>query len=123
MANHKGGHFGKILDIDLTSGNISTKEYDAELARKFLGGTGLATYYLYKEVPKGTDPMSPENLLIFSSGPLCGTECPGARLSVNFKSPVSGGYGCYVGAMAVIVIGVFFTVYKVLKAHYAVLKV
>ena len=93
MANHKGGHFGKILDIDLTSGNISTKEYDAELARKFLGGTGLATYYLYKEVPKGTDPMSPENLLIFSSGPLCGTECPGARLSVNFKSPVSGGLG------------------------------
>lgn len=95
---HKGGNFGKILDIDLTSGKVSTKTFDEDLARKFLGGTGLATYYLYTEVPKGTDPMSPENILIFASGPLCGTECPGNRLSVNFKSPISGGLGnAYVG--------------------------
>ncbi|MGN1037949.1 MAG: aldehyde ferredoxin oxidoreductase N-terminal domain-containing protein, partial [Mailhella sp.] len=98
MANHKGGHFGKILDIDLTTGTHKVREYDPELARKFLGGTGLATYYMWTEIPKGTDPLSPENLLIFSSGPLCGTECPGARLSVNFKSPISGGLGnAYVG--------------------------
>ncbi|MBO4300738.1 MAG: aldehyde ferredoxin oxidoreductase, partial [Desulfovibrio sp.] len=95
---HKGGNFGKILDIDLTSGKVSTKTFDEALARKFIGGTGLASYYLYTEVPKGTDPMSPANLLIFASGPLCGTECPGNRLSVNFKSPISGGLGnAYVG--------------------------
>ncbi|MBQ9453614.1 MAG: hypothetical protein IJU65_10035 [Desulfovibrio sp.] len=95
---HKGGNFGKILDIDLTSGKVNTKTFDETLARKFLGGTGLATYYLYTEVPKGTDPMSPGNILIFASGPLCGTECPGNRLSVNFKSPISGGLGnAYVG--------------------------
>lgn len=98
MAAPKGGHFGKILDINLSNGEVKTKEYDDALARKFLGGTGLATYYLYTEVPKGTDPLSPDNLLIFASGPLCGTECPGARLSVSFKSPVSGGLGnSYVG--------------------------
>lgn len=98
MAAPKGGHFGKILDINLTSGEVKTRTYDDELARKFLGGTGLASYFLYTEVPKGTDPLSPANLLIFASGPLCGTECPGARLSVNFKSPISGGLGnSYVG--------------------------
>ncbi|MBQ3171826.1 MAG: hypothetical protein IJB53_07935 [Mailhella sp.] len=93
MAAPKGGIFGKILDIDLTTGTHKVRTYDEALARKLLGGTGLATYYMWKEIPKGTDPMSPENLLIFASGPLCGTECPGARLSVNFKSPVSGGLG------------------------------
>ena len=93
MAAPKGGIFGKILDIDLTTGTHKVRTYDEALARKLLGGTGLATYFMWKEIPKGTDPMSPENLLIFASGPLCGTECPGARLSVNFKSPVSGGLG------------------------------
>ena len=98
MAAPKGGIFGKILDIDLTTGTHKVRTYDEALARKLLGGTGLATYYMWKEIPKGTDPMSPENLLIFASGPLCGTECPGARLSVNFKSPISGGLGnAYVG--------------------------
>ena len=94
----KGGYFGKILDIDLTTGKISTVTYDDDLARKYLGGAGLSTYYLYREVPKGTDPLAPENLLMFASGPLCGTECPGSRLTVCFKSPISGGLGnSYVG--------------------------
>ena len=98
MAAPKGGCFGKILDIDLTSGKISTVTYDDETARKYLGGAGLSTYYLYKEVPKGTDPLSPANILMFASGPLCGTECPGSRLTACFKSPVSGGLGnSYVG--------------------------
>ena len=93
MAAPKGGCFGKILDIDLTTGKISTVTYDDETARKYLGGAGLSTYYLYKEVPKGTDPLSPENILMLASGPLCGTECPGSRTCVCFKSPISGGLG------------------------------
>ena len=98
MAAPKGGFTGRILDINLTTGESKTRELDDAIARQFLGGTGLATYFLYKEVPTGADPMGPENLLIFASGPLCGTECPGSRLSVNFKSPISGGLGnAYVG--------------------------
>ena len=94
----KGGYFGKILDIDLTTGKVSTVNFDDEIARKFLGGAGLSTYYLYREVPKGTDPLSPENLLMFAAGPLNGTECPGARVTVCFKSPISGGLGnSYIG--------------------------
>ena len=98
MAAPKGGCFGKILDIDLTTGKISTVTYDDETARKYLGGAGLSTYYLYKEVPKGTDPLSPANILMLASGPLCGTECPGSRLTACFKSPISGGLGnSYIG--------------------------
>ena len=93
MAAPKGGFTGKILDVDLTSGTIKTREVDDALARKFLGGTGLASYFMYTEIPAGTDPLSPANLLIFSSGPLNGTQSPGTRLSVNFKSPVNGHFG------------------------------
>ncbi len=93
MAAPKGGFTGKILDVDLTKGTFKTREVDEALARKFLGGTGLASYFMYTEIPKGADPLGPDNLLIFASGPLCGTQCPGGRLSVNFKSPVSGHFG------------------------------
>jgi aldehyde:ferredoxin oxidoreductase len=48
---------------------------------------------MYREIPKGADPLGPQNLLIFATGPLNGTQCPGSRLSVNFKSPISGMFG------------------------------
>ena len=98
MAAPKGGLWGKILDVDLSSATIKTRVLDDALARQFIGGTGLATYYQYTEIPKGADPLGPENLLIFAAGPLNGTQSPGSRLSVNFKSPVSGMFGnSYVG--------------------------
>lgn len=67
MAAPKGGFTGKILDVDLTRGTFKTREIDDSLARKFLGGTGLATYFMYTEIPKGIDPLAPENLLILAS--------------------------------------------------------
>ena len=93
MAVSKGGLWGKILDVDLSSGAIKSREIDDALARQYIGGTGLATYYMYREIPKGADPLGPENLLILATGPLNGTQCPGSRLSVNFKSPVSDMFG------------------------------
>ena len=93
MAAFKGGYFGKFLDINLTTGEVRTRTFDEAHGRKYLGGTGLASYYMYTEIPKGADPLGPENLLIMAPGPLCGTQFPGARLSVNFKSPVTGGFG------------------------------
>ena len=56
MANHKGGHFGKILDIDLTSGNISTKEYDEALARKF-GVMSIPTIIVFKDGKEAAQKM------------------------------------------------------------------
>jgi aldehyde:ferredoxin oxidoreductase len=88
------GYMGKILKVDLSKSNIS-EEVPSEDARKmFLGGSGLATKYLFDEVPKGADPLGPENALIFMTGPLTGTESPSAgRYSIVTKSPLTGFWG------------------------------
>lgn len=88
------GYTGKILRVDLSSGTISTEEPDENFYRRYFGGRGVIAYYLLKEVPRGTDPLAPDNLLIFSAGPITGVALPGAgRHSVGAKSPVTGGYG------------------------------
>jgi len=87
------GYGGRILRVNLTTGEISTEPTPKELAERFLGGRGFGIYFLYTEVPKGADPLGPENKLILSSGPLAGTLTPGAgKLDVTCKSPLTGGY-------------------------------
>ena len=82
---------GRILRIDLSSGKISKESLDESLARNFLGGRGIATKILYDELPAGTDPLSPENKLIFAAGPLTGTSAPtGGRYMVITKGPLNG---------------------------------
>jgi len=63
------GYMGKLLRVNLTEGTISSEELRPDWVRKFIGGAGLATRYLYEEVPTGADPLGPENLLIFMAGP------------------------------------------------------
>ena len=88
------GYMGKILRVDLTSGNITEESLKENDCRMFLGGSGLATKYLFDEVPKGADPLGPENELIFMAGPLTGTESPSAgRYCVVTKSPLTGFWG------------------------------
>ena len=88
------GYMGKILRVDLTSGNISEESTREEDRKMFLGGSGLATKYLFDEVPKGADPLGPDNELIFMTGPLTGTESPSAgRYCVVTKSPLTGFWG------------------------------
>lgn len=85
---------GKILKINLTSGSIAEESIPEDLARKYIGGAGLATKYLYDELAPGTDPLGPENLLIFMAGPLTGTNSASAsRYSVVSKSPQTGIWG------------------------------
>ena len=63
--------------------------------RKFIGGRGLGSYYLYKLVDPKVDPLSPENVLIFATGPLTGTSAPtGGRYMVICKSPLTGLIAC-----------------------------
>jgi aldehyde:ferredoxin oxidoreductase len=85
---------GKILRVDLTEGEITEESLNEDWARKFIGGSGLATKYLYEEVPGGIDPLGPENKLIFMTGPLTGTaSASAARYSVVAKSPLTGIWG------------------------------
>jgi aldehyde:ferredoxin oxidoreductase len=88
------GYKGKYLRVDLTRGEIREVPTEEWRARLYLGGNGFGTRILWDEVPAGIDPFSPENRLIFSTGPLTGTVWPGAgRLEVVSKSPLTGIYG------------------------------
>ena len=67
---------------------------DGALLERFLGGRGLGARLLYEQVGPQVDPLAPDNLLIFTAGPLCGTAWPtSARTHVTFKSPLTGAYG------------------------------
>ncbi len=88
------GFMGKILRVDLTEGKLWDEAFSEDVTRKYIGGVGLATRYLYDEVPQGAEPLGPENKLIFMTGPLTGTaSASAARYSVVTKSPLTGIWG------------------------------
>ena len=66
------GYTGKILRVDLTSGEISIDRHDDVFYRTFVGGAGIIAYYLLKEVPPTVDALGPENHLIVANGVLTG---------------------------------------------------
>ena len=79
---------GYNLEIDLSTGNIERVETDPRLTELHLGGLGTSAKILWDRVPPEVKPFSPENLLIFSTGLLCGTPAPGAnRTIVSTISP------------------------------------
>ena len=81
---------GTILRVDLSTGKIE-KQPTAAYADKWLGGRGFNTRILYKELQPHIDALSPDNILIFSVGPLTGSMFPGSgRVEVAAKSPVTG---------------------------------
>lgn len=88
------GAWGKVLEIDLTSSDHKIKDVDEKTIRKFLGGVGLAAYFLYKEVPMGIDPLDEKNALIISPGLLVSSGIPTASKTVFVsKSPQTGAFG------------------------------
>ena len=85
---------GKIIRVNLSHGTITKQPLDAKMAENFLGGSGFITKILWDEVGPQTDPLGPENRLIFAIGPLCGTGWPvSCRFEVGAKSPLTGIYG------------------------------
>ncbi len=95
------GWAGKVLDINLSNGEIKSYPLDAEKARLFIGGRGLGARFLWDEVGPGIKPLAPENVLIFTTGPLTATGYQTSnRFTVTTKSPLtntildanSGGY-------------------------------
>ncbi|MBC7109953.1 MAG: aldehyde ferredoxin oxidoreductase family protein [Archaeoglobi archaeon] len=90
------GYMGKLLRVDLTRNEIREEELKEELAKKFIGGSGLSAKIIYDELPNPAevDPLSPENILIFMTGPLVGVRVPNSgRHSVCAKSPLTGIWG------------------------------
>jgi aldehyde:ferredoxin oxidoreductase len=81
------GYNGRILRVNLTTGKIRFEELGEEIYREYLGGKGLGTLIVYREVPPGTRPLSPGNKIVFAAGGLSGL-APGARkVAVVSKSP------------------------------------
>jgi aldehyde:ferredoxin oxidoreductase len=87
------GHYGKILKIDLTQKKYRTENLDETIYAQYIGGKGLASYLLYELNPPGVDPLDADNCLIFSTGPVTGSNIwGGCRYGVFTKSPQTGFY-------------------------------
>lgn len=88
------GCHGKLLRVNLGESKITAEQIPASMFKKYLGGAGVATRYLWDEVPRGADPLGPENRLIFMTGSIAGVVAPSAgRYSVVAKSPQTGIWG------------------------------
>ena len=88
------GYHGRILHVDLGSRTTTVEEPDDIFYRLYAGGGLLGTYYLLKETRSGIDPLSPENLLIFSNSVIAGYPAAGlVRYIVTSKSPLTNGIG------------------------------
>ncbi len=72
------GYMRQILRVDLTEKKAWKEELDEATYRKYVGGVSLGSKYLYEEVPPGVEWSSPENRLIFMTGPLSGTRISGS---------------------------------------------
>lgn len=88
------GYGGKLLFVDLSTGRVNKKELDEGFARKYVGGNGFGARLLYDNVRAKTDPLGPDNCLIFAPGAFCGTPVPEASKSGFYaKSPLTGAFG------------------------------
>jgi aldehyde:ferredoxin oxidoreductase len=89
------GFMGKILRVNLTTGETALEPLDMDRARAFIGGRGLGISYLLEEVNPACEPLSADNKLILMTGPLTGTSAPtGGRYMVMTKSPLTNAVTC-----------------------------
>ena len=93
--------FGKYLDVNLTAGTIQDYDIPEDWQTRFVGGKGMAARLLLEELPEAAGALSPENILVFATGPFQGTSVVGggrhAVLSISPKTgrvadSYSGGY-------------------------------
>ncbi|MCB1937853.1 MAG: aldehyde ferredoxin oxidoreductase family protein [Rhodocyclaceae bacterium] len=85
----------KILRVNLTEGTCASEPLNMQWADEYLGSRGLATKYLVEETDPKVDPLSPDNKMIMSTGPLTGTMAStGGRYTVVTKGPLTGAIAC-----------------------------
>jgi len=86
---------GKILRVNLTAGTCKSEPLNMQWARDYIGQRGLATKYFVEEVDAKVDPLSPDNKMIWATGPLTGTMAStGGRYSVITKGALTGAIAC-----------------------------
>lgn len=86
---------GKILRVNLTNGTVASEPLRMDWARQYLGSRGLGTKYLVEEMDATVDPLSPDNKMIWCTGPLTGTMAStGGRYTVITKGPLTGAIAC-----------------------------
>lgn len=94
MSTFAGGYAGQVLYVNLTDGSMQKKSLQRDFALKYIGGRGFSSRILGDELNAGTDPFSPENIVILAAGPLNDTPTPlASRLTVAAKSPLTGALG------------------------------
>jgi len=90
----RGGYWNKIAIIDLSKKLVKYLELNDSICGKFIGGIGLGAKLLIDNTPPKIDPLSPENLIIYTVGPVEGLVLPSAaRMAAVFKSPLTGFFG------------------------------
>ena len=90
---HDKAFNGKMLSVNLSTGEITPETFPDSFYRAYLGGYGAGARLLLDRVPAGADPLGPENMLGFFPGLLTGTPLFGQRYQVVTKSPLTGGWG------------------------------
>jgi aldehyde:ferredoxin oxidoreductase len=88
-----GGYMGQLLWVNLTEGTVREEATNESLLRDFIGGYGVGARLLYSRMPPLVDPLGPDNVLGFLTGPLTGVAPTGTRFTVVAKSPLTGGWG------------------------------
>lgn len=85
----------KILRVNLSAGTCTEEPLNMQWAHDYLGSRGLASKYLISEIDPKVDPLSPDNKMIMSTGPLTGTMAStGGRYTVVTKGPLTGAIAC-----------------------------
>jgi aldehyde:ferredoxin oxidoreductase len=88
------GYMGRILDVNLSTGELKDEALDEKLYRDFIGGYGIGAMILFNRMKACADPLGAESILGFMTGPLTGTDAiSGTRYTVVGKSPLTGGWG------------------------------
>ncbi len=86
---------GKILRVNLSAGTVKSEPLNMQWARDYVGSRGLGSKYLVEEIDAKVDPLSPENKIIWATGPLTGTMAStGGRYTVITKGPLTGAIAC-----------------------------
>jgi aldehyde:ferredoxin oxidoreductase len=89
------GWNGKVLRVNLATGRLSVEGVDPRMAKDLIGGRGWAIRYLLDGMDPQVDPLAPQNVLVFATGPLTATPAPtGNRYMVTTKSPLTGALSC-----------------------------
>ena len=85
------GYAGRILDVSLATKQVTARDLELDVTRRFLGGPGLGLKFLYEEVGPNVNPLSPENVIIIATGSLTATSAPtSGRDEIITKSPLTG---------------------------------